>query len=430
MSQVTAPAAIDPKVQQALDALLEDDVRRGARGVAMPPALRALLVEAGLPDIPAVRFTRLNPRRRALIGQAAQAQYHRDLKNPDILSRAQLLKLVKERGDWDEDRDARIRQLQANVKRALGDLYYEGLTEEDWEQQVLAEHAALRADAAADGAFADADARQAFEDRLERWVMFAPDRQALYDERHAASQGRERYSPDADYSWLLSQAPTAEAADRLNALDGLRDKLLRYLAMAEEQQELERLRDQYARIFSESLEDRRDNTEELARVYYTTQRLAAEDPESAETGPILPAFDQMWDLPELVVRWLITEAYYVAQGVTPEARALLANTMGFPQAGRPTAAPTPETAAATETAEAAPVATPATPPPTPAPTGGSTGLRVRRPAAARSTTAPGASAASAASPAAASSSSASPRSAGTRAASSASRPRTSSTTPS
>lgn len=449
MTQATAQAAapgsarraavIDPKVQLALDALLEDDVRRGARGTTVPPELRALLVDAELPDIPAVRFTRLNPRRRALISQTAQRQYQRDLRNPDILSRAQLLALVKERGDWDEAKDARIKALQASVKKVLGDLYYDGLTEQDWEQQVLTELAALRAAAAVEGAFADVEARGAFEDRLERWVMFAPDRQALYDTRHAPSQGRDRYSPDADYSWLLSQAPTADAADRLNLLDELRDKLLRYLAMAEEQRELEQLREQYARIFAESLEDRRDNTEELARLYYTTERLATDDPESAVAGPLVAEFDQMWDLPEPLVRWLIVEAYYVAHGVTAEARALLASSMGFPQAGRQETAPTPETTPETAPETAEPVAHRERPEPIPAPTtpsaptAASSGSRARRSTAspaAPSTTAAGASAPSAASPAAPSSSSASPRSAGTRAASSGSRARTTSTTPS
>ena len=85
-----------------------------------------------------------------------------------------------------------------------------------------------------------------------------------------------------------------------------------------------------SRIFTDTVESRRDNTEEMARLYVTCERC---DANRKPAGPLFPEFDGLWDLPDEAIQWLLIESYFFHNAVPDEARPYL-ETFGFLREGR------------------------------------------------------------------------------------------------
>lgn len=318
---------MDKATEKRLDAIVEDEVRRGYRIKSLPEELLSLLQEEGGPDIRRVRFTRLNPGKRRKIAEVVQRQYHRDLKNPDILSREQVLKHVTERGEWSTDMDTEMKDLQERTSREMSLLFFDGAKDASWATELLKESQEFRAwirKVAAPENCAKA------EEIFNRWVDYSADRLDEYTRLFAEAQGRERYSHDLDLQELQLLLNHEDAYDRLNEIEDLRDRVVRVMVLQKERVRLVELQIRNARIFADCVEQRRDNAEEMARVYYTTERVTAE---GVSQGPVTPSFDELWDLPEDVVQWLLVESYFFQNGIPDEAREYL-ETFGFIKAER------------------------------------------------------------------------------------------------
>jgi hypothetical protein len=312
---------MEQETQKRLDAVLEDELRRGYRTKEVPASLQDAQEDGA--TIRLVRFTRMNPARRRKIAEVVQRQYHRDLQNPDILSHEQLLKLVAERGEWTTDMSAELERLQASTNKAMGELFADGIAQDNWSLDLMAAAAAFRTKV--EEHVTKQKTRDALLVRFNRWLEFTSDEQADYDTEHAASQSRERYSPDYDMQRLLEAVPDVEAAEHLHLIDDLRERLHRYLKLQRERLRLSELQLRHAKIFAESVEQRRDNAEEMARLYFTAERLGED---SLPAGPLTPTFQDLYDLPEGLVQWLLVEAYFFQNGIPDEAREYL-QTFGF-----------------------------------------------------------------------------------------------------
>jgi hypothetical protein len=332
---------MDAKLQQSLDAITEDEIIQGFRVKFLPPEIQRALHEAavlvpGLKVFPAVRFTKLTPRKRRLANEATVKRYHADLKNADLLSMEQLRRLNIERGEWSLEQEQRMKQLQHETAAMMRDLYLDGVDRRDqWTQELLNRvarwRAQLRAPATPEGLSLTVTQQDEVELVFDRWLAYNEANKADYDIRYAPLQQRDVYSVDRDYEYLCEHQPSLEGIDLLAEIDELKDRLTRYVQLIEKRSALVEMQIKEARMYAESVEKRRDTADELARLYYCTEAM---DAEGNPTGPIAKTFDDLWDLPEEVIQWMLVEVYFFLNNVPDEAREYLAE-WGFLGAPRP-----------------------------------------------------------------------------------------------
>jgi len=314
---------MEQKTQKRLDTVLEDELSRGYRIKELPEALSETLERECGVAVTRVRFTRLNPSKRRKISQVVQRQYHKDLQDPDILSHEQILKLVQDRGEWSPAMDKEMSDLQASTSREMGSLFMTGVNQGSWTVDLLDAASAYRE--AVEAHITDRDKAADVLTRFDRWLEWSKDRTEEYDTTFAASQGRDIYSVDLDFQELTNAVPDLEAIEHLNTIDELRDRLQRYVKLQKERLRLAELQLKHSKIFSDSVEQRRDNAEEMARLYFTTDVI---DADGKPMCPLVESFDKLWDFPEPVVQWLLVEAYFFLNGIPDEAREYL-QTFGF-----------------------------------------------------------------------------------------------------
>lgn len=307
---------MDTQTEKRLDAINEDEIHRGYRIKELPEKLQRQLRDENLPVLSKVRFTRLNPRRRRKIAEVVQGQWQRDIQNPEILSNQQIMDLMVTRREWSDEKTQEMRDLQEQVNRRTSIVYFANIgrnvSQELWDaaDQFRAHVRAL----------ATVEDTQVILPLFDRWINYSPDVNARYTERYAEAQGRELYNPDADLQRLLMYCQTTEAREILDRCEELRDNAYDLLTLQRDRVRLAELQVKYAKIFSDSAEQRRDNAEEMARMYFTTEQL---DGAGMPTGPVVATFDALYDLPEDAVQWLLLESYFFQNGVPDEARTYL-----------------------------------------------------------------------------------------------------------
>jgi uncharacterized protein YdcH (DUF465 family) len=354
MEKPTTLTASQRKEQERrLDAINMAQQGRGFRFKTVDAEIQEYLYDAGLPAITRVKFRGQTPSIRRDIAAVVQDAYHRDFTNKKILSDAQITALAEERGEWNAAREARIKELQERTNQQMTQLFLEGFSSNGriWLDQMVAcanrfreiidECAALSED---DPAYVPPERAEAMRTRFQRWLEFRPDRQEEYTALYAAEQGKERYMASADEMWLLRNYTTLEAVDLVNTVEDLKDKLQRFMRLMEERNELADLQIRRAKLYSESVESRRDNTEELARVYFTTDVV---DDDGRIQGKLAPTFEGMLDFPDEVISWLMQENYLFHNAIPDEARAYL-ETFGFIKAEARTTGDSPASAESPE----------------------------------------------------------------------------------
>lgn len=330
---------MDQSTQERLDAILEEEIARGFRIKDVPARIQAMLKADGLAVIPRVKFSRMNPRRRAKMGEAIQRRYHSDLKNPDILSNDQIAKLVADRGEWTTEHSTRMFDLQEDVKKLQGELYLDGVGEANWEAELMETVALLRGEITK-AEFADEGEQEKTLRILDRWVEYLPENRSSYTILYAAEQELVDYSPDRDLAFLMERCPNEESLDALHLIDDLRLKVIDYQRLVRKRIDLAVLQAKHARIFADSVESRRDAAEEMARLFFVSEVVDAKD---MPVGPLCESFEGMWDFPETFIKWLVIEQYFFANGMPDEARDYL-ETFNFLEADRMPRETTPTTA--------------------------------------------------------------------------------------
>jgi hypothetical protein len=359
--------------ESALDPIVEDETQKGYRVKPVPAALLAQLREAGVEPFTHVRMTGLNPARRRKITEVVQRAFFRDLKDGELLSNDQVLKLVTERGEWSPATEARMKELNERTTSKMATLYHEGVAKSREWLATLTTHIERVLDAVAAAEKPDAD-KQEYVRRFSRWHQYRPDKQPLYVERYKEELPTGVYYPDSDLNWLMDQAPTLDAADAVDDINELNDKIGSYLVLVQEREEYEGLRLKRLRMFANTVESRRDNAEEMAKAYFTTERCGADERAS---GPLAPTFDGLYDFPDDVITWLVEEQFFFHNRIPDEVREYV-GTFGFLTAVTegatepPVASPTPTdtSAGSSEVSDASPAAatdSTATPPSTATP---------------------------------------------------------------
>lgn len=311
---------MDKDTQQQLDAIVEDDLHRGFRIVEVPESFK---------DTPSryVRISRLNPGKRRKIAEIVQRQYHKDLKNPDILSNEQILQLVKERGEWTEAMEIELRSLQKETAETLSQMFFDGVADDQWVKDYVELTEEVKK-MVASKVPADQQARAI--EIFDRWAGYTKASHTRYDEQFAADQGKEAYSLDWDQQRLLDLMPAEETVVLLEKVEDLRAKLERYTKYQEQRRRMHELQTRYARIFADSVEQRRDSAEEMAKLFLLCEFV---NDIGIPVKPIAESYEALWDNEDEFISWLSTETYFFLQGMPAEVRQYY-EALGFRSAGR------------------------------------------------------------------------------------------------
>lgn len=315
----------DEGMERRIDAVVEDDVRRGYRVKEVPDSLRRSLREAldgepTMPQLTYVRFNKLTPKKKRLINEEVIRRYHADIQNKALLSSARLRELNIERGEWSVDQEKRMQWLEGETNRMMRTLYADGFSARDtWATSLIDATTKVRDifEAGADESgtvVMNAEQRADLLATFDRWLEYTPATQDLMNEKFGHLFQNGIYNVDQDYHAMLTLNPQAEAADLLNESDDLRDKLGRYVECLDYREELLKLQVRQGKMLAESVEQRRDMTEEMARLYHCAEQCNAD---GLGSGPLAKTFDTLWDLPEDVINWLLVEIYFFFEG-TPD----------------------------------------------------------------------------------------------------------------
>lgn len=337
----------DAGLERRIDNIIEEEVRRGFRCKSLPADLLAVLTEAHelestVAPFQRVRFTKLTPKKKQQINGEVIKRYHPDIKSNMILSSAELRKLAIERGEWSVAEEQRLEFLREETNRLMRELYNMGFSErQTWAEQLtvhmLTARAAFEAglNDAGDAAYTES-LRAMLVVTFDRWVGWSPQLPAEQQAAAAKAQGLDPYNEDQDLMLMRQHAPTAEGLDALLQADDLRYRIRKYVECVTMRQEMLELEVKRGKILAESVEQRRDTVEEMARLYYCTEVVDAQD---MPQGRLAKTFDLLWDLPDEIIQWLLVEMFFFIEG-TPdvaEAREFLEQ-WGFIAAPRQTSA--------------------------------------------------------------------------------------------
>lgn len=312
---------MDKGMERQINALVEDGIARGYKVKQLSNVGKAALeelrqIDASMPDIDWVRFTKLTARKRAQIADIVAKQYSRDMQDVGILSYEKMKKIAISRDEWQEDYDSKIDILQSETQTGMLELTFEGFSKRlEWTEE-YEEDCKFYLNQVEKASWPE-DQKTKVAGVFGRWSNYTPESRASYTEQYAAEQKLPEYSVDRDFLYLMENAPSEEAADHLNTADDLRRKLNRLLEVLKTRGELNDLLTRKARIFAGTAEARRDNTEEMARLYFGIERVTEA---GKPLGPITTEFDQMFDLPDEVIEWLLVEAAFFYQGIPDSMR--------------------------------------------------------------------------------------------------------------
>jgi hypothetical protein len=242
------------------------------------------------PKFGAVKLRRPTMGQERLIAEARRRQYQRDMQDPEILSREELLRIAERRGIWSEAQEQRIAELTQRVGTAMVFLDRLGFKKPE---QLLEQYRNL----------------------VDRLYAFFPE-----DAEGRAAVLRyfalDLESTDEDRQMIVDKAPSTEVDDVLEEADGVRKQLKLLEDFALVKGELDKLQAQQSQLFLDSVESRAARAEEMARLYYCSSH--------AESGkPLWPKPDQIWDAPAEDIEPIMLETSYFLNGITSEQRDML-----------------------------------------------------------------------------------------------------------
>lgn len=251
------------------------------------------------PKLGKIKLFRATPRVEGLIAEERRKIWHRDLKDPSILTRKEVEKLLADRGVWSEAEDDLIADLTQESGRIMNQLSAMGFTSILQLQKDLesANDALLRK-------FADVpEATDAVFGLM-----------SLEDKAVAKNIGiLRKLAPDSDVDELLENVELyRRQADLIQIMNELRANLNEMLQTQ-------------SSWFSSTLETRAETVERMAKMFYCTSNI--------DTGkPLWKNIEAMWDEDGQVLSWLQTQYFYFENGITPEFAEVLEE-HGFTQRG-------------------------------------------------------------------------------------------------
>lgn len=277
--------------QQLEDEAVHDEIVSGIRHIRHP-------------DLGPLVIKRPNPRTQAKISEARRKAWHRDLKDPDILSTAQVKKFLSERGVWGKDEEEEIASLSQRSGEKMGYLYMLGFTSvtdlvATYESKVL-EFTEFEP---------DVPMPEPLSDLMD--LMVDLDYEMTPDDNRALDSELDRFD----------NVPLRELVQQFRAL---RTKFTLNMEVGDIRENLNRLIAQQATYFADTLENRADQFQKMAEVFYCITR---QDGDHLWESP-----DSLWDEDPTKLAWLQTQLYYFNNGITPEFAEML-ETHGFTRRG-------------------------------------------------------------------------------------------------
>lgn len=260
----------------SLEATLEDEIVRNYRYVEHPTFGR-------------IKLQRPTPRITRLIAEERRKQYHRDLKDRNILSRFQIEQEAMERGIWSKEETRRQGELLRLIGVTMGTL--------------------------------EARNFKTLEDVVLEFLKTQKEMLTLFEEIEEAKPAVERFfdldnpASPSDKALIFSKAPSTRVDELIEEAERLRGIIDEVKKMSEYRRELDSIQDKESQLFSESIEGRADRAERMAQIYYCCV--------SDGDKPLWPTFEAMWDAAQEDIEFLILEHYYFTHGITAEFRDIL-----------------------------------------------------------------------------------------------------------
>jgi hypothetical protein len=337
---------MDAKGKELLDHVVEDEVRRGWKIYELDADLVALLrgeheVDPTIPVLRRIRYTKLTPRKKREIADAAHRRYNKDLKDEELLSTDQIRRFNVARGEWSDDQERRMTELENETQAMMRELYLDGFDKRsEWLDELTDLYNQYReALEAKDESGADVVAlthRLTVQRVFDRWFAYTKELQDVYTEQFAKDQNLPEYNPDRDLALLLDGAvSTPEAADILNQIEDMRDRVQRANELWAKRVELRDLTNKYEAMFANSIESRRTNAIQMAQLYFCAEQV---DDRDLPQGRLTRTFDELYFLPDEVIQVLLIELHFFLQGLPDTAREYL-QTWGFLKAPKRTSSP-------------------------------------------------------------------------------------------
>lgn len=314
---------MDEYTKRLNDVLVEQELSLGYRVKAVPQRIKAILADAHQDDpeinsFDYVRFSKLTPRQKAAAAEHVLLRYNEDLGSQNYKTTKELLDINITRGNWSADKDKRIEELTEQSTSEMRALYLSGFDQrENWIEELNTYCNAVTTTLDASEKSDEDKAR--IKNIFFRWLNYTQEDAEAYQE-HAESQGKESYMPTADYVLLLENSVDEEMQDNLSSIDELKFKIQQLKDIVDLRREMNALIEERVKMLSNSVEARRDRVEQLAQVYYGTQR-ATED--GRPLGPLVNTFDKFWDVPDEVIEWLQIESYFFYEGIPEASRGFL-----------------------------------------------------------------------------------------------------------
>lgn len=263
------------ELKQAVEAVLEDELIRNCRIFDHPTYGRVII-------------KRPTPRQEKLIADERRRQYHKDLKDKDILSRSEILKLAKDREMWDEEDAAKEKELSQQIASLMGSL--EALDYKDFDQVV--------------DEYYETQTKLRSLNKENDEVLLAVGR--YFDVDNDPLRG--------DRMLIFKEAPNSDVETLLERADLLRAQLDTLKQLFEIRRQHNKLQIVKTELLLDSLESRAERAERVAQIYYCCLK---------DDAPLWPTFDAAWDASPEDIELLIMELEYFNHGVTEEARAML-----------------------------------------------------------------------------------------------------------
>lgn len=267
---------LDERTENAVEVALRDELMRNER-VFKHPSFGTL------------KLQRPTPRQERDIAEARRRQYHKDLKDPTILSKTELEKEAIRRGIWATEKTERMKELQERIGQIMGLL--------------------------------DSVGYENVDTVLDKYNRAVDALRALYVDNVEAQETITRYfhldekQKIEDYDYLFRNANTTEIDEIMSQAQLFRSQIELLSELRTAQKEMQPLMHDHVRLNMDSIESRMDRVEQLAKLYYCVTK---EDGKS-----VWPTFDAMWDAPPKELEIMLEEMWCFEQGIPDEQRKIL-----------------------------------------------------------------------------------------------------------
>lgn len=241
------------------------------------------------PTFGTLRLQRPTPRQEREIAEARRRQYHKDMRDESILSKAELEKEAIRRGIWSKDNKLKLDSLQTRIGQIMGLL--------------------------------DSVGYESVDVVIRKYEQTVNKLRGLYeDENIAVQEAITRYfhldgvGDPADHKLIFEEATTTDVDDAMAEAQLIRTQIELLTELKKSRDEMRPLLQDFVRLNMDSIESRMDRVEQLAKLYYCVTK---------DGKTVWTSFDAMWDCPPKDLEILLEELYYFEEGIPDEYRKIL-----------------------------------------------------------------------------------------------------------